>query len=204
MPEPAVLRPLRSIGAATRWLVAATALMSVVTIAVDASGLAAIDAFVAGTAGVEALDAYDRASQPAALAWSAVYIAAAVCWLVWQYRAAASVDPIYLQRSKGWHVGSWFVPLMNWWWPFQNVKDLVWGSRAAVKPAVLGVWWALWLAANLVSVFASRQLLAAETPESFSAALSFSILGDALLIVTAAFAWIIVKRITDALDPVAR
>lgn len=54
-----------------------------------------------------------------------VSVASFVVFLVWQYRAATAARALGrpATRSPGWGVGSWFVPVVNLWMPFQALRD---------------------------------------------------------------------------------
>ena len=200
-PQPIGLRPLRGIGSATRWLILASAITTLITITVELWGISLLDAFASGSVGADGLRAYDPASLGLAGLTGLLTIAAGICWLIWQHRAASSVPPASLRRSPGWHVGSWFIPVVAWWFPFQNVKDIVRGSHAAVSGGVLGGWWALWLASGLTSAASARMTTAAESVPALTTAIGVSIVGDVLWIAAAVFAWVVVSRITTAIDP---
>lgn len=202
--SPMLVRPLRGIATAVRWLIAASALSSFFVIAVEAMGVLAIDRFLDGSAGIEALESYDALSTPTTLLSSALLLATGICWVVWQHRAASSVSPDALRRSPGWHVGSWFIPVVAWWFPVQNISDLIRASRAAVSSGAVAAWWTLWVAGNLAYMIVNRLAFGADSLPQLSAAAIISIIGEALTIGAAVFAWLIVARITDALDPAAR
>ncbi len=193
---PHPVRALRGIGGATRGLLVAYAALSGLTILVDAWGIASGSA----TAGAGYV-AYEVISALVALVSLPVLLATAVCWMVWQYRAAASLRPAALRRSPGWHVGSWFIPFVSLWFPFQNIADLATGSRAALSSVTRRLWWALWLASQFVMNIATRATWDAHTPEALVGALTTSIVSDLLVIAAACFAWVVVARITDAIDP---
>ena len=46
---------------------------------------------------------------------------------IWTYRAAGAATAlgIRMRRSPGWAVGSWFIPVVNCWWPCQNLRDML-------------------------------------------------------------------------------
>ena len=200
-PQPIGLRPLRGIGTAARWLIAATTIATLVTMAVELWGISLLDSFASGSVGPGALQAYDSASLALAGFTGLITIAAGICWLIWQHRAASSVPPASLRRSPGWHVGSWFIPVVALWFPFQNVKDIVRGSHAPVSSGMLGGWWALWIATGAASAASARMTTAADSVPSLTAAIGVSIVGDVLWIAAAAFAWTIVSLITKTIDP---
>ena len=199
---PTAVRPLRGVGAATRWLIAVCAGVSLITAGVEAWGIGVVDAYDRGAVGFEALNVYDAVSGLLAFLALAAVVAAGVLWLVWQYRAASSLPPGSLRRSPGWHVGSWFIPIVSLFFPFQNVTDLARGSRARLSGGILGAWWALWILSGIVSGFGSRLSFDASSFSELSGGLGAAILGDVLLVGAAVFAWIVVARITDAIDPV--
>lgn len=201
---PVAVQPLRGIASAVRWLIIASAVGSLITIGTEALGVIAIARFLDGSVGTEALDAYDAMTTPIVLLSSAVLLATGICWVVWQYRAAASVPAAALRRTPGWHVGSWFIPVVAWWFPVQNVSDLVRASRAAVGPGVIATWWTLWIGGNIAYLVVNRLQFAATTLPELSTSAVVSIIGELLTIGAAVFAWIIVARITDAIDPVRR
>lgn len=83
--------------------------------------------------------------------------AAGICWLVWQHKLAncSAVAGGALRRTPGWHVASWFIPVISLWFPFQNMRDLDRGLRATGaqgRPAPLLVWWLAHLARMAVPV----------------------------------------------------
>lgn len=201
---PAAVRPLRGVGATARWLMLVYAAFSLITIAVDAWGIGALTAYDQGSAGIEALNAYDAVSIPLSIVALIVLLAAAVFWVVWQYRAAASLPAGSLRRSPGWHVGSWFIPIVSLFFPFQNVSDLARASQARLTPGIRGAWWALWISANFVSAGASRLMTSADSTAGLSGALGAAILGEVLVIGAAVLGGIVVSRITDAIDPARR
>lgn len=198
---PVVARPLRGIGAATRGLVLASGALSLITVLVDGWGFSAVQAFSSGRVGIESLNAYDSVSAPLSLLSLAVLVAAGICWVVWQYRAASSLPQGSLRRSPGWHVGSWFIPIIAMWFPFQNISDIARSSRASLSGGLRGSWWALWVIASIFSNLAGQLLLRAQDIDSLSAALAMSVVSEALLVPAAVLASIVVVRITDAIDP---
>ncbi len=52
-------------------------------------------------------------------------IAAIVVVCVWQFRAATAARALRLpaERSPGWGVAFWFIPVVNLWMPYQAIRD---------------------------------------------------------------------------------
>ena len=198
------VRPLRGIGGVTRGLILVSAVLALGSIILEGWGIVTLDAYSLGSVGIGALQAHDSLSVLVGIVSLVVLVASGICWVVWQYRAAASLPVGVLRRSPGWHAGSWFIPFAGAWIPFQNISDLARGSRAALGGGTRAAWWALWIMSGLTGGIASRLLTAAETVPSLTGALTISILSDVLSIAAAIFAWIVVARITDAIDPAYR
>jgi len=201
-PPPRV-RPIRGLAAAARWLIVAAAATAVLTIAVELYGIGAIDAFLSGSVELAALEAYDAMVLGVAILSLLVLIPAGVCWVVWQYRAAAALPAGSVRRSPAWHAGSWFIPVVSWWFPLQNVSDLAGASRAALRPPILGAWWTLWLSSSVIGTVGAM-IMPSSTLQEISAASVVGIVSEAAILAAAPLAWLIVTRITDAVQPPAR
>ncbi|HWE70983.1 MAG TPA: DUF4328 domain-containing protein [Acidimicrobiales bacterium] len=77
-------------------------------------------------------------------------IAARIVFLIWQYRAARVARQLgYPARhSPGWGVAFWFIPVVNFWMPYQAIRDCLPPGHPERK-SVLQIWLLL-----LVSVVA--------------------------------------------------
>jgi hypothetical protein len=83
-----------------------------------------------------------------------------VLFIVWMFRAAKNNEALGRTSprfSPGWSIGAWFIPLANFVIPVLIMQDLWRGSdpttrrgltswRAAAGSALVGFWWAAWLA----------------------------------------------------------
>lgn len=117
----------------------------------------------------------------------ALLIGAAPVFIVWLWNArnnAETISTAWHRRSRGWIIGSWFVPIVCLWFPYQVVRD-VWSAtaqRAFVddrqrrRGRVLLAWW--WIA-FIVSIFAVQV--------SFRVVIRNDMLTDSDLAVIAAF-----------------
>jgi Domain of unknown function (DUF4328)/Protein of unknown function (DUF2510) len=56
-----------------------------------------------------------------------------IAFLMWLYRAATAAAHLGLpaRRSPGWAVGSWFIPFLNFVWPWQSMRDTLPEGHAA-------------------------------------------------------------------------
>lgn len=98
-------------------------------------------------------------------------LGAEVVFLVWQYRAATTARRLGYpaKRSPGLGVGSYFIPVVNLWFPYQALRDCL-PPASKDRQLVLAVWLLLILTAV---VGLSMLVLLAEVPA----------LGDAFLAV---------------------
>jgi hypothetical protein len=94
------------------------------------------------------------------------FAACAVLVLSWIYRTNANAHSFAgeMSVSPGWAVGWFFVPIANWFKPYQGVRE-TWDAshEAAGQPdeigtPLLGWWWGLWLAFSIGNRVASRML----------------------------------------------
>ena len=82
-------------------------------------------------------------------ALSLVAIAAIVVTLIWQHRAASAARSLGLPstHSPGWGVGSWFVPIINLWFPYQAVRDCL--PAGDPNRSVVLQWWLAYVLGGL-------------------------------------------------------
>jgi len=85
------------------------------------------------------LTRFDDLNEVLTISGGGVVLVTGILWLIWQYQLASSITA-KLDRSPGWHLGSWFIPIANFVMPFQNVRDL-WRKLVSVDTAVITCWW---------------------------------------------------------------
>jgi hypothetical protein len=89
-----------------------------------------------------------------------------VFFLMWMHRSYKNLTPLGahdLDITPGWAIGFWFIPIMNLFKPFQAVRE-IWNqsdpdadpqlnflTSSVGTPAIIGGWWALWIASNVFS-----------------------------------------------------
>jgi hypothetical protein len=68
-----------------------------------------------------------------------------ILFLIWFHRAATMAAKLGLpaRRSSGWAVGGFFVPIVNFWFPYRSAKDLF--PPGHPGRSMVGRWWALWI-----------------------------------------------------------
>ena len=82
-----------------------------------------------------------------ALMMLACAIAAMVIYLIWKYRAAKNatlIDPLLMPVGPGMAVGSYFIPIVGFFVPYQAMKAICQVSFGGTW--LVGLWWMLYLA----------------------------------------------------------
>lgn len=87
-----------------------------------------------------------------------------VTMMIWVYRANHNVRCLgatELEYEPKWAVASFFVPVVNLWWPFQAVSE-IWRAaldpdkqQSVPTPYLLRIWWFFTVAIAFVSLLAS-------------------------------------------------
>ncbi|GAA5010795.1 DUF4328 domain-containing protein [Streptomyces hyderabadensis] len=131
-----------------------------------------------------------------------VLLAAAVVWVCWFRRMrqnAESFAPGRIRYRPGLAVGSWFIPVVNFFLPKQIAND-IWtattGRPAGARRWLMHTWWWLWVAhlATELSAYKTwdEEKTAADARETVLNALG----GDVVAVVSTVFAVLFVSRLT--------
>jgi hypothetical protein len=122
-----------------------------------------------------------------------VALVALVVTLVWQHRAASAARALGLPstHSPAWGVGSWFVPIVNLWFPYQAIRDCL-PLEDPNRGHILR-WWLAYMASGVVSGAAFVGALF-----SSGVAVALSIPAAALWLVVLAFAPRVVTSVAVA------
>ena len=205
--------PLRPLGRTVTLLLALGLVAAAVDLGYDIHLLVLLDAVIEERSREAVLD------MAAAFEWGdrillptlGILIVTAVAFLVWVYRASANANALGFADMKfrpGWAVGWWFVPIANLIQAPRAILELyrvaLAGGPAAprrhIGSAPVIVWWLLILFANGADRYGARRIGSEEGFESFRQALIAYIAGDVMLLVAAALAIFLVRRITAGID----
>lgn len=158
----------------------------------------------------EAADANDTRERIVGLISIVAYIVSCVTFIQWFRRAYYNlhlIKPGHLSHSEGWAAGSWFVPFINLYRPYQIMKELYLETEIILSQKikdfknittyVLGIWWTLWIINNFVGQFVFRYGMAAETVDQLIITTVTSMVGNVLGILLALVAIKIVKDYSD-------
>lgn len=120
--------------------------------------------------------ANDRREQIIGFTYMAAMIISAITFIQWFRRAYYNLHlkVNYLSFSEGWASGSWFVPIVSLYRPYQIMKELYQVTRELLTRKgisfnpnfttnALGLWWALWIIGTLLAQFVFRYSLRADT-----------------------------------------
>lgn len=141
-------------------------------------------------------------SSIAGLGYAGVYFATLIAAAIWIYRVAfnaRAAAPGEGAVSPGWAVGWYFIPIMNFWKPYQSMKK-VWqvslGSEGV--PRFFGWWWAAWLVTNILGQISFRILGAAQDAEAYAGSAMLDIINVPVGIASAVLFRRIVREVTIA------
>lgn len=182
----------------TQVLLIACGVVSVATIGVETFGISSVTGFLDGNqAAVDLINAYDQAVLVTSILSAVLLVATGVLWAIWQYRVAKQVAG-GTRRSPGWHAGSWFIPIVSFWFPYENISDL-WRAVGRSRPPWQIVWWLLWVVSNWVIQVSSRIYATAEELDEFRVAMWVSLAGEFLQLAAVPLAWLVIRGITHGI-----
>jgi Domain of unknown function (DUF4328) len=86
-------------------------------------------------------------------------LAAVVVACVWQFRAATAARAMGLpaRRTPGWGVAFWFIPIVNFWMPYQAIRDCL--APGDPNRAVVLRYWLLYVGMAVGASLASIGLM---------------------------------------------
>jgi len=136
-----------------------------------------------------------------------VNLASAVVFIRWFRRAYFNLHlrTNNLRFSEGWAAGSWFVPFMNLYAPYQIMSDLFDKSFSALKlvgknilvkypTGLIGLWWTFWILTNLLSTAYSRLSMRATEVSELILVTKLDLAGSLLNIVAGVFVIQLIQR----------
>lgn len=150
---------------------------------------------------VETLTANDTRERFIALAYLAAFIISAITFVEWFRRAYFNRHQKVsnLSHSEGWAAGSWFVPIINVYRPYQIMKELYRETKEylthngieitqSLSTKYLGLWWTLWITNGVIGNGLFRLSMKAKTLDQItSITMGFMIshiIGIALALIT--------------------
>ena len=136
-----------------------------------------------------------------------------VLLVIWSWRASKNIQTWEKQsgrdvrRGAGWAIGGWFIPIGNFWIPYQTIQDAwqraPWTDGSWQRyddPQRNNAWlisWLTWVSTNLLSRLVTRNWLSDETPREFRTNYFLDAFTNVLLAVSVISLIIAVKQISD-------
>jgi hypothetical protein len=141
-----------------------------------------------------------------------LFVATAVAFLSWLFQARVNLRAFGIRRpsySRGWVVGSFFVPLVNLFRPYQVIREIWQASnpegqdafnwRSLPVPKLLLVWWLLFVGWGALELMALLSDLGAGVNLSkLQLSRGLTTLADACAAIAAFLACFVVARISQA------
>jgi len=111
----------------------------------------------------ETIKANDVRNGVIAIIYLIIYFISGVIFIQWFRRAYYNLHQIvkHLSFSEGWAAGSWFVPILNLFRPFQIMKELFEETKKILTKKginfdenfsinILDLWWGLWIIDTII------------------------------------------------------
>jgi hypothetical protein len=187
-----------------------TTVLSVVVTAIELAGLASLGD-IAPEVRAETLSVYDIASGLLALGLIPMNLIWNILYLVATYRATANAHVLgnpRPQTSAGFAVGSYFIPILNLFKPFQAMKECYAACRVDAG-ALLGWWWGTHIGCMVLTQISTRLTLNSMRSDPASAvaqqniALLVDVLTIPLLIGLAITSQLVLSRLANAQNNIA-
>ncbi|MEM1415871.1 MAG: DUF4328 domain-containing protein [Myxococcota bacterium] len=140
----------------------------------------------------------------------ALLVLTGVVFLVWFFRIYENLAGLGKQgeRSVGWAIGAWFVPIVSLFLPYLMMRE-AWEKSAPreddlrAAPPLLAVWWLAFLASNVLSRVAGAQTPDPDDFGKLQSVLRWEMTSSAVDALSAVFAVLVVHRMnrrqTDAI-----
>ncbi len=156
---------------------------------------------------MEEIDNNDLRETLLGVGYGIVFLISAICFISWFRRSYYNLHQRvnYLQFPEGWAAGSWFVPILNLFRPFQIMKELYVDTPLYLKKnditppiklntATLGIWWMLWIISNILGQVIFR---ASNSADSLDELLNLTIASMVLGIIGIPLALLAIKIVSD-------
>ncbi|SCF60702.1 MULTISPECIES: DUF4328 domain-containing protein [unclassified Streptomyces] len=135
------------------------------------------------------------------------FLVCGIVFIIWFHsvrRVAGVLGPDRFRTGPGWAIGSWFIPLANFWLPYRIAVSM-WGASTRL-PAdgepykvsfwPVNLWWGLFVTATLFNRYVAQRYENAETLGEIRNAVLQVMLADTLDIAAVAAALYFVIRLT--------
>ena len=126
----------------------------------------------------EMINKNDSREQIIGIVYTLVFIISSITFIQWFRRGYYNLNiRTNCSHSEGWASGSWFVPIISLFRPYQIMKEMWTKTNSLIKEyktdylhkgtSIIGVWWALWIISSYLGKYALKKVLKAETIQDF-------------------------------------
>ena len=160
-----------------------------------------------GKISIETAIANDTREQIIGIIHFIAFVISAVTFIQWFRRAYYNLHlrVNHLSHTEGWAAGSWFVPIVNLYRPYQIMKELYQETKELLTKkglsinenfttGYLGWWWTLWIINGIIGRFVFNYSMKAESIDEWTIITVASMVGN---VVGIPLALITVKVIKD-------
>jgi hypothetical protein len=198
--------PVRGLGITVAVLIGSTLLFNVLSTVSDWYSYGVVRDYFNDVPGVgeDELEGADTFSALTALPNLFLYIAAAVAFLTWLWRARVNSEltrgAAEHRRARGWVIGGWICPVVNLWFPFQIVDDVHRTSspRPMQSNGLVVGWWIAFLAGQIIDrILMGAYLQKDITAENLLMTANFSTASSAVTVISGVLVILVVKRVSE-------
>ena len=144
-----------------------------------------------GEISTETATANDTREQIIGIIYLIAFVISGVTFIQWFRRAYFNLHlrVNHLSQTEGWAAGSWFVPIVSLFRPYQIMKELYQETKELLvkkglsinenfATASLGWWWTLWIINSAIGQFVFRYSMKAESIDEFTISTVASMIGN--------------------------
>jgi hypothetical protein len=158
-----------------------------------------------GEFSMEEVDANDSRQQLIAIVLVVAYITSVITYIRWFRRAYYNLHSVtnYLTYTEGWAAGSWFVPIINLFWPYRIMKEMYERTQQLLNEKghdiypqldYIGWWWALWIIINGFGCYSARYSGSAKEVDELMNSNIISMVGSLTYIPLCILAVVVIKN----------
>ena len=160
-----------------------------------------------GEISTETVTENDTREQIIAIVYLIAFIISAIAFIYWFRRAYFNLHlrVNHLSQTEGWAAGSWFVPIVCLYMPYQIMRELYQETKELLEKkelstneslttSSLGLWWTQWIINNIIGQFVYRYSMKAESIDELTISTVASMIGN---VVGIPLALITIKVIND-------
>ena len=166
---------------------------------------------------MEEANANDMREQIIAIVTIVAFIISTVTFIMWFRRAYFNLHQRInnLSYSEGWAAGSWFVPILNLFRPYQIMKELYERTKSFLQSngitlnkdlnvTLVGIWWAVWVINNVLGQIVFRSTRSADSISDFLNVTTLGIVSDLVGVILAILVIRVIKDYSENEDLLTR